>query len=72
MVLIEEAGFQGDSYEVQTEDGFILKLHRVFRKNGPTRAGPVFLMHGLLVTSADYLITGPEYALREKIANLTT
>lgn len=32
--------------------------------------GPVFFMHGLFATAADYLMTGANTALRKKIFNL--
>lgn len=66
--LIENGGHRSESYHVHTEDGYILKVHRIRTKviSVQPRLGPVFFMHGLTATSADYLMTGPEIGLRKK------
>ncbi|XP_046599064.1 uncharacterized protein LOC107221024 [Neodiprion lecontei] len=59
--LITSNGYLAETHHVVTEDGYILAMHRV---NAPsstsvTRRKPVaFLMHGLLSSSADWLIMG--------------
>lgn len=63
LTLIKAAGYNGESHLVVTEDGYILKVHRIVAKNPNLSTKPVFLMHGLLAASADYLITGPRIAL---------
>lgn len=61
--LIKTAGYKGEAHLVQTEDGYVLKVHRVLaNKQGPPKR-PVFLMHGLLAASADYVLTGRDIAL---------
>jgi lysosomal acid lipase/cholesteryl ester hydrolase len=64
--LIKHAGYKGEAHKVVTEDGYFLKVHRVCARL--TRAQdivrkPVFLMHGIVATSADFLITGRDIAL---------
>lgn len=66
--LINSAGFSSSSYEVETEDFYRLKLHRIRVKNrsqSQQTLGPVFFMHGLFATAADYLMTGANTALRK-------
>lgn len=63
MELIEKSGYSGQTHEVETEDGYILTVHRVLSNNNTVNNGPVFLMHGLLATAADFVITGPKIAL---------
>lgn len=49
-----------------TDDGYILELHRITGPNNNAKADGkevVFLMHGLLSSSADWVITGPDRAL---------
>lgn len=61
--LIKKAGFVGEVHEVETEDGYLLRVHRLLPQQGFTTKPPVFLMHGMLAASADYLVTGPKIAL---------
>lgn len=61
--LIDKAGYIGETHKVITEDGYILKLHRIPPRFGNSTKPPVFLMHGLFATASDYLITGPKIAL---------
>lgn len=52
---------------METEDGYLLKVHRILPKNVASnpRIGPVFFMHGLFATAADYIVTGADKALRK-------
>jgi pimeloyl-ACP methyl ester carboxylesterase len=61
--LIKSSGYSGKAYNVETEDGYILTLHRVRPNERVERKGSIFLMHGLFRNSADYLATGPKIAL---------
>lgn len=64
IALIKKSGYKGEAHRVTTSDGYFLKIHRVVPKNNQTiKAKPVFLMHGMLATSADFLVTGPDVAL---------
>jgi lysosomal acid lipase/cholesteryl ester hydrolase len=60
--LIGNAGYQGEVHEVLTEDGYILKLHRINAKIANDRK-PVLLCHGILTNSVDFLISGPKIAI---------
>jgi pimeloyl-ACP methyl ester carboxylesterase len=71
MELVTSAGYSGETHGVKTEDGYLLKVHRVLPKiNGiSTRKRPVFLMHGILATAADFLVTGPGIAMAFLLAD---
>ncbi|CAO1305917.1 unnamed protein product [Diamesa serratosioi] len=62
--LIETAGYCGEIHEVPTKDGYLLKVHRILpKKEAKEPKKPVFLMHGLFSTAAEYVLTGPEVSL---------
>ena len=64
--MIQTAGYQSEIHKVETEDGYILKVHRVLvKKDSLIPRKPVFLMHGLASTAMDYVFTGPNNALGE-------
>lgn len=69
--LITDAGYKGEVHRIQTEDGYLLKVHRVLPNvsESGTLKEPVFLMHGILATAADFLITGPKNALAYLLAD---
>lgn len=57
--IVRKQGFYLETYEVQTNDGYILILHRIKRKTSQKSNKellPVFLQHGLLCSSADFLL----------------
>ena len=66
-VIIAKDGYPVETHEVVTKDGYILELHRIpFGKNSlGTNGSPVLLMHGILSSSADWVLTGPEKGLGE-------
>ncbi|KAL4709220.1 hypothetical protein ACJJTC_010520 [Scirpophaga incertulas] len=57
-------GYPLMNYSVITEDGYKLKIYRI-KRNGP----PVFLMHGLLSSSDDWMTAGPETSLAYLLAD---
>lgn len=63
--MVESAGFNASSHDVETEDGYILKVHRVISPNitEKERKFVFFLQHGLFTTAADFVMTGRRYAL---------
>ncbi|KAI5635240.1 alpha/beta-hydrolase lipase region domain-containing protein [Phthorimaea operculella] len=64
--LIAAHGYPAESHTIVTDDGYVLTIHRIpYRKNN-TVADPrktVLLHHGLLGSSADWVIPGPGKAL---------
>ena len=54
-----------ETHQVVTGDGYILSLHRipVYGPRPGGRAQVVFLQHGLLSSSADWVLTGPAHGL---------
>ncbi|CAH0397142.1 unnamed protein product [Chilo suppressalis] len=65
--LIAMNGYPAESHTVVTEDGYLLTLHRIpFSKKSAKKVVPrktVLLHHGLLGSSADWIIPGPEKGL---------
>ena len=62
--LVRAAGYPLEEHSVVTEDGYILGLHRIPHglegEGGPhTARPPVLLHHGLLSSSADFLVNSP-------------
>lgn len=64
MALVKKYGYPIEEHLVTTEDGYILTLHRI-KGNGST----LFLMHGLLGSSDDFVLAGPESSLAYFLAN---
>jgi len=57
--LIKERGYQVESIQATTSDGYILTLHRIPNPGKPV----VLLQHGLLDTSATWVINGRSRSL---------
>lgn len=58
--IIARHGYPSETHTVTTEDGYLLELHRIPCSKNPKLCGgaPVFLQHGLLGSSADWLVNG--------------
>lgn len=57
--IIARHGYASETHTVATEDGYLLELHRIPCSQIPKTCGPpVFLQHGLLGSSADWIING--------------
>ncbi|XP_044003507.1 lipase 3-like [Aphidius gifuensis] len=70
--LIRKYGYRGESHKVTTEDGYILEMHRITgpkNNSNPEGKKVVFLMHGILSSSIDWIIAGPNKALAYLIAD---
>lgn len=72
--LIRKYGYPAEVHEVITEDGYILGVHRIPRGRNETKdpnvVKPVILLqHGLLASSADYIVAGPGKALAYLLAD---
>ncbi|XP_013190840.2 lipase 3 [Amyelois transitella] len=65
--LILKYNYPLEEHTVTTMDGYILQMHRIphgrDNHNTPGDRPVVFLMHGLLSSSADYVLLGPGCAL---------
>lgn len=59
-------GYPVESHYVTTSDGYILNLHRIpNRKSGKINKKVVLLEHGILLSSIQWVLTGPGKALGE-------
>ncbi|XP_022908916.2 lipase 3-like [Onthophagus taurus] len=57
--LIRRYGFKSETHTILTKDGYFLTLHRIpCNQNGKKGNQPVFIQHGLLSSSADFLDHG--------------
>ncbi|RZC37792.1 Abhydro lipase domain containing protein, partial [Asbolus verrucosus] len=63
--LITKYGYPAEEHHVVTSDGYILTLHRIpHGKNSNVISNKVvFLQHGILSSSADWIITGVTHGL---------
>jgi len=68
--MIAREGYPVETHQVTTEDGYILTLHRIpygkDNKDDPNMASPrpvVFVQHGLLSSSADWVLATPTKGL---------
>lgn len=69
--MIEARGFVFENHEVQTEDGYILSMHRLFsptEDKNETRP-VVFMQHGLSESSETFVMKGDQ-AIAYRFAGL--
>ncbi|KAJ9580151.1 hypothetical protein L9F63_004168, partial [Diploptera punctata] len=59
--LIKKYGYPVEKHEVETQDGYLLTLHRIPPLDYVKP--PVLLLHGLMSDSADFIIIGPRNAI---------
>lgn len=64
--MIRKAGYPAEAHIVQTKDGYLLTLHRI---PGDKSQPPVFLQHGFLCSSADWVIPGKDKGLGTTLIN---
>lgn len=71
--MIQRQGYEVEEHvDVQTSDGYLLTLHRIpyGKHNSDETTKPVvFLMHGLLSSSADWVNMGPEKSIAYRLAD---
>ncbi|XP_065225596.1 lipase member J-like [Planococcus citri] len=70
--IVRKNGYPGEAHIVESQDGYLLELHRVpYGKAGPgiNKRIPVFLHHGLLCSSMDWVINGPNKSLAYRLAD---
>lgn len=63
---IAEDGFPAETHHVTTSDGYILEMHRIPHGRGADSGAKrpvVFLMHGLMGASNNYIGLGPDDSL---------
>jgi len=59
--MIKRRGYKAETHYVTTKDGYVLEMHRI--PSDPPRGEPVFLQHGILSSSADWVEMGPDTGL---------
>ncbi|XP_017877436.1 lipase 3-like [Ceratina calcarata] len=64
--IIQSQGYPAEAHTVTTEDGYILTMHRIPGKPG---SPAVFLQHGILGSSADWLIVNKSQSLAFMLAD---
>ncbi|GBM04470.1 hypothetical protein AVEN_197885-1 [Araneus ventricosus] len=75
--LISSKGYPVEDHVVQTEDGFLLSVQHIpHGKNGPDlyqgSKEVVFLQHGLLSASSDFVINFPNQSLGKSTSSAPT
>ena len=58
--MIRKEGYPAEAHVVVTEDGYLLTMHRI---PGDRKSPAVFLQHGVLGSSADWVMLGKGKAL---------
>ncbi|KAL7041838.1 hypothetical protein ACKWTF_000921 [Chironomus riparius] len=61
--LVTRSGYIGSFHEIETEDDYIIGVHRIRSRNSTSKKFPVFLMHGFMTTPMSFLITGKKNSL---------
>ena len=73
MEIIISRGYHAEMHPVTTDDGYILMLHRIpypkARNSGPT-GQPVFILHGIPDSSADWVLLPTEKSLGTTIRRI--
>ncbi|KAG8230457.1 hypothetical protein J437_LFUL009946, partial [Ladona fulva] len=70
--LVSYYGYPIEEHQVKTEDGYLLTMHRIpHGKGDESRVGrpAVFLQHGLITSSSDWVIMGPQKGLAYILAD---
>ncbi|XP_050443191.1 lipase 3-like [Adelges cooleyi] len=67
--IIKRHNYNCETHIVKTEDGYLLEIHRIQKKQNIVRNHPVFLQHGILASSADWVIGGPKNALAYQLSD---
>lgn len=72
--LIEKYGYNGEVHLLTTDDGYVLELHRISGgPKSPPRPGKkvVYLQHGLVFSSASFVLSGPDHAISKWHSEMT-
>lgn len=71
--IIVRHGYLAETHTVKTEDGYLLNIHRIpcgRHGCGDGVRQPVFLQHGILASSADFILSGPDKGIAFILADL--
>ncbi|WOK96621.1 triacylglycerol lipase 2-like [Canna indica] len=72
-LVVNPQGYQCQEFEVITEDGYILTMHRIPQGRGGgdhlERRQPVLLQHGLLVDGMQWILNSPQQSLAFVLAD---
>ncbi|XP_058462268.1 lipase 3-like [Malaya genurostris] len=71
--LLAFDGYHGEPHRVVTEDGYVLKIYRIWRDQRPpvnASREVILLQHGILHSSADWLVLGPKRSLAYQLVDL--
>ncbi|CAH0547935.1 unnamed protein product [Brassicogethes aeneus] len=63
MQIFRKYGYLGETHEIETEDGYLLDVHRIPPKTPDPNLPPVLLMHGLMGSSENFILLGPKRSL---------
>ncbi|GAB0092453.1 Lipase [Sergentomyia squamirostris] len=66
--VCKDDGYVCEEHTAQTQDGYILTMHRIPPTNNEGQ-GIVFLQHGLLCSSMDWVVSGPGKSLAYLLAD---
>ncbi len=65
--MVRGHGYKCEVHRYTTEDGYVNTLHRIPPPTSANNSGrTVFLQHGLLGTSADFVMGRPDRSLGER------
>lgn len=75
--MIRSHGYPAEEHHVITSDGYNLTLHRIpgprdvecLRKESCPKRPPVYVQHGLICSSADFIVAGPKQGLAYILAD---
>ncbi|XP_026810356.1 gastric triacylglycerol lipase-like [Rhopalosiphum maidis] len=69
--IIKRHGYPSETHILDTKDGYLLEVHRIphGKITKQFRNFPVFLQHGIVASSADWIINGPAKALAYQLAD---
>lgn len=60
--IIRSHGYPAETHTVQSSDGYLLTIHRI-PSQSYLKKPVVFLLHGFVCSSADWVLLGPKKAL---------
>ncbi|XP_050442988.1 lipase 3-like isoform X2 [Adelges cooleyi] len=70
--MLRRSGYTVECHSITTEDGYVLELHRIPKsKSGklPFRNYPIFVQHGILGSSADWVLGGADVSIATQLAD---